>query len=1264
MKRRQLFSVILALASGTCAAATSPDGRAAYAARFAGGRLVFDVTYDRRPVATVATGERWQKGTDSGPARKRVGSWKTVWGERSVVKEAFAEEHFDVTDAEGRAVKVEARIYDEGFAFRCRLSEGGAFEERTSVDYPADARAWAIEETEGTYPPEPLPLAAGPAVWRTPLTVASSAGLSSFFDACAVGYPRLVAVPRAGGFEVKLLQAEAPVLKAGAATAWRALQLAADPAQLVDASTLVLNLNPPCALAETGWIKPGLTLSNLSNCRLDNRELLAAARAERASGVRYLQLDWGWYGTERGWSDADRARFVAANPAMRDEPTWRGNTTGNARRAAKGVVPYLPDWQRQFDVDLDLPSLISALREEGVALCLYVRGAVLEKESLDDLFALYRRWGVAGVKPGFVRYGSAADTDWNRQLLEAAARHRLWVDVHDADIPDGRQRTYPNLFLTEGGGGEEGKHPVRQDVTIPFARGLVGPFDYTPMVFTAGRSQAHVLAMLLCYPGPTAVLRGAAAARDRLAGTESCWGWSDARDFVRALPWTYDESRTLDAAVGRRLVTARRAGRDWFVAGMGGAEAETVRLACGFLTPGVAYRLTLWTDDLADTAPCRRTRRTVRTVTAADAVAVALAPAGGFLARFEPLDDGAPRAETCLSGAGWTCDGAPVAVPHTWNAVDGADGLDVPPKQPGHNSVSSQSYARGARTYRRALPDAPPPGRRAFIRCDGVSVKAAVRVNGAPAAQHVGAFSAFTCEVTGLLKPTGNVLEIVADNAYDPDVPPTEGDFTVFGGVYRDVWWIEKPAVCVDPLRHVRLHPDAATGRVRAEVPVSGGPDEVQTFDFGAPELWSPESPRLYRLTVTAGTDRVTVPFGFRTVEMRADGFYLNGVRRQLRGVCRHQDRIGKGWAVSAADEAEDVRWIKRMGADAVRTSHYPQSPAFYRLCDEEGLLVWTEIPLVDEVPATPAFRAHALHMAAEMVTQLAHHPSIVLWGLFNEVYQFKRKPDGTAEPLLRDVRARIRALDPTRPVVGASNRDIPSLCAIPDALGMNLYPGWYTGYGADPEDMAARIAASVRASGRSCIAVSEYGGGGCIDQHGDALTRPAPSGRFHPEEYQAWLHRGNYLGIVDNPAVWGSFAWVMFDLASDSRREGAQIGRNDKGLVTGDRTTAKDAWYFYKCNWNPEPELRIVGERAGTTTNAAHTVVVFSNAPEVMFFLNGRLHGAKVPDRVKTCVWRDVTLVPGENRMEFRAGPQTRRHVLVRTTGGASVPPSREPVR
>ena len=1229
------------LIAGLCAAATSPDGRAAYTCRLEDGRVVFSVSYDRNPVAEVSTGTGWRELGAAGGVCRKCGSWKTVWGGSSVVKDAYAEESFDVTDDEGRRVVVEARIYDEGFAFRCRLPDGGPFAEKTSVDYPADARAWAIEKTEGTYPERPVALAAGAQEWMTPLTVESSSGFSSFFDACAVGYPRIRALPHEGGFTVKLLQKETPTLKPGGTTPWRVLQLAADAAQLVDNSTLVLNLNPPCALEDTSWIKPGLALSNLSNCRLDNDELIAAVRAERETGVRYLQLDWGWYGTEWGWSDADREMFVKTNPAMRDEPTWRANTTGNARKTAKGVVPYLPGWSRQFCVDLDFPTLVPALKDMGVGLCLYVRGPVLEKENLDDLFALYRTWGVAGVKPGFVRYGSADDTDWNRGLVETAARHRLWVDIHDLDVPDGMQRTYPNLFLMEGVGGEEGKHPVRQDVSIPFARGLVGPFDYTPMVFTGGRSQAHVLAMLLCYPGPAAVMRGSSVSRDRLAGSDSCWGWSDAREFVKALPWTYDESRTLDAVVGRRLVTARRAGREWFVAGLGGADAETVRLSCGFLTPGVTYRLTLWTDDLADASPCRRTRRQVRMVTADCDVPVMLAPAGGFLSRFEPLDE--PGSETSLNGSDWTCDGVPVTVPHTWNAFDGADGLDVPEKQPGHNSASSKSYWRGAKTYRRALPS-PQRGRRYFLRFDGVSIKAEVRVNGRTAARHVGAFSGFACEVTDLLAPTGNSLEVVADNSYDPDVPPNEGDFTMCGGVYRDVWWIEKPAVCVDPLRQVRLFPNAETGVVRAEVPVSGGQDLVQTFSFGRPELWSPENPRLYRLTVTAGADRVTMPFGFRTAEFRADGFYLNGVRRQIRGVCRHQDRIGKGWAVSAADEAEDVRWIKRMGADGVRTSHYPQSPAFYRLCDEQGLLVWTEIPVVDEIPATDGFRAHALRMAEEMVRQNAHHPSIVAWGIFNEVYQFKPEPDGSSEPLLAELRDLIHSLDPSRAVVGASNRDIDKLCAIPDALGMNLYPGWYSGYGADPEDMSERIAKSVAASGRKSLAVSEYGGGGCVGQHADALSRPEPGARFHPEEYQAWLHRGNYMCILDNPSVWGSFAWVMFDLASDSRREGAMTGRNDKGLVTGDRKTAKDAWYFYKCNWNPEPELRIVGERESATTNSLRTVVAFSNAPEVFFLLNGSFYGARVPDRVKTCVWRDVPLVPGENTLEFRAGPLTRR--------------------
>lgn len=610
-------------------------------------------------------------------------------------------------------------------------------------------------------------------------------------------------------------------------------------------------------------------------------------------------------------------------------------------------------------------------------------------------------------------------------------------------------------------------------------------------------------------------------------------------------------------------------------------------------------------------------------------------------------------AETLLlSGPGWTCDGACVSVPHTWNAVDGADGLGVPKGQPGHNSVSSQSYARELRTYRRALPD-PKSGKRYFLRCDGVCEKAAVRVNGQAIGSHVGAFTAFCFEITAALKPTGNVLEIDADNRYDPQTPPFEADFTMYGGIYRNVWLLERAPVCIDPTVHgaegVDVFPDARTGEVLAHVRVSGGTNEVQRFRFDNPKLWSPETPHLYTLDVAIAQgghrDSVKVTFGFRTIAFREDGFYLNGKRRQIRGVCRHQDRIGKGWAVTAADEAQDVDWMKRMGADGVRTAHYPHSPDFYRLCDEKGILVWTEIPCVDHIPEGETFKRHAVACAREMVAQNRNHPSIIVWGAFNEIYQFK-KPDGTAEPVLVAVREAIHAMDASRPVGGASNGNKIGLNRVPDVLGMNLYPGWY---GNQPENMGAKIAEALEKNARACVGITEYGGGASVNHHDEPMRMPVWRSRFHPEEYQAWLHRGNYLGIKGNPRVWGSFAWVMFDLGSDSRQEGEKTGVNDKGLVTADRKTAKDAFYLYKCNWNPEPELRIVGQRRTTTTNETSSVVVFSNAGEVSFTLNGKPYGVLTPDAVMCCVWRDVPLKPGANELVLTSGGLTRRAVWTR---------------
>ena len=602
------------------------------------------------------------------------------------------------------------------------------------------------------------------------------------------------------------------------------------------------------------------------------------------------------------------------------------------------------------------------------------------------------------------------------------------------------------------------------------------------------------------------------------------------------------------------------------------------------------------------------------------------------------------RTVTSLSD-GWTADGAAVAVPHTWNAVDAADGEGRAPDwaRVGYSSGAT-SYVRKAVLYRRCLPD-PKLGKRYFLKCAGASVKSVTRVNGREIGRHTGAFTAFCHEATAALKPAGNVLEMTVDNSFDPDVQPIHADFSVFGGLYRVPEWIETGAVAIDPVTDgasgIVLEPDAKTGDVVAHVAVLGGTNEVRRFHFDAPKLWSPETPNLYDLTVrvrqNGNEDAVTVRFGFRTAEFHADGFYLNGVKRNIRGVCRHQDREGRGWGRSREDEADDVRWIKRMGADGVRTSHYPQSPAFYDLCDEQGLLVWTEVPNVNGLTFTEAARENELREAREMVMQHRNHPSIFAWGIYNELYNMKMTEP--PEPRMRALKDYVNELDPSRPVTAASHQPRRTeLCAIPDVLGFNLYSGWY---GGASEDMGKAInAAFAQNPKRKIAAISEYGCSGSTVQHADATFRlPKTETRFHPEEYQARHHWANYRAIAADCRIWGSFLWVMFDAASDAKQEGERTGLNDKGMVSWDRLTAKDAYFFYKANWNPEPLLHLVGWRGTETAEESATVMAFSNVGAVKLYVNGKLFGERMPDEVKTVVWEKVPLASGLNEIEIRAG-------------------------
>ena len=607
------------------------------------------------------------------------------------------------------------------------------------------------------------------------------------------------------------------------------------------------------------------------------------------------------------------------------------------------------------------------------------------------------------------------------------------------------------------------------------------------------------------------------------------------------------------------------------------------------------------------------------------------------------------RTVTCLDKLAWTCDGEPVTLPHTWNAQDGADGDPLNrPQGHGGDSIGVESYLRKAAKYRVRLPEIR-EGKRYFVRFDGVSVKADVRVNDKRVGSHQGAFTAFCREITGALdfKPGAtNVLVVTADNRFDIDVPPTHADFSMQGGIYRSVWLIETDRICIDPTWYggpgVSLSPDPDTGVVTAAIKVNGGRDETRRYPIPGHQLWSPENPKTYELEVKISQegceDSVKVVFGFRKAAFGEDGFfYLNGKKTIIRGINRHQDFGTKGWAIGPEDEALDARLIREMGANAVRTAHYPQSGSFYSRCDEAGLMAWCELPCVNTVSDSATYRANVEECQREMVAQLGNHPSIVFWSVYNEMYNGEAIPAGLAEPLLESANALFHRLDPSRNTVAASDKFLRTrLNAIPDALAFNMYPGWYA---TDPKSLGKRVD-NYRAanSDRKTLCVSEYGAGGCVNHHADVLTRNEPKTHFHSEEWQAYVIAENYRSIVARNWIWGSYLWVFADFAADTRREGERDGINDKGVVTRDRAVKKDAYYFFQANWTDTPVCRIVGNRRGTWKGGKHNVMAISNTGPVALYANGRKVGeTRTPDEIKTVLWTDVVLPDGDNKLELR---------------------------
>ncbi len=601
-----------------------------------------------------------------------------------------------------------------------------------------------------------------------------------------------------------------------------------------------------------------------------------------------------------------------------------------------------------------------------------------------------------------------------------------------------------------------------------------------------------------------------------------------------------------------------------------------------------------------------------------------------------------------------------ISLPHTWNNLDGQDG--------GHD------YWRGVGEYRFDLPD-PTPGCCQFIQVEGANHIAEVRCNGLKAGRHAGGFSSFTFELTQFMKPHDNSLDIAVDNG-PSDVYPQMADFTFFGGLYRRVFFVEtdqahfdlsihgSQGVLVTPFSsgHTRIeaHTVGADGySVKARILDSDGRLVVQdetlavsktilNLSVETPRLWlGRQDPYLYRVIITLeklakAVDRVELQLGYRSYHVDPDqGFFLNGRPYPLRGVCRHQDRQDKGWAISFEDQEEDLDHILAIGANAVRLAHYQHDQYFYDLCDAMGLVVWAEIPFISMHETKQAARDNIISQATELILQCKQHPSICFWGISNEVTL-----GGETELLYQDLinlQSHVKKLDPLRLTtmanLGAVDKASPHNF-ISDVVAYNHYFGWYTG---ETGDIADWLDSFHKTNPDRPLALSEYGADALVLWHS-----ANPCNHDYTEEYQALLHERMLSIFETRRYLWGTFVWNLFDFASDARSEGASRGRNNKGLVTYDRKIRKDAFYIYKAYWNPEPMVHVCGRRFIDRAPGERDVKIYTNGETITLLVNGNPVEIKKAEH-HVAVFTDLPLALGDNTVTARTETGLEDTILLR---------------
>lgn len=616
----------------------------------------------------------------------------------------------------------------------------------------------------------------------------------------------------------------------------------------------------------------------------------------------------------------------------------------------------------------------------------------------------------------------------------------------------------------------------------------------------------------------------------------------------------------------------------------------------------------------------------------------------------------------------WESGWKAVEIPHTWNAQDMQLSFD--------NFYAGSAYYK--KRYR--LP-AEWKDKRVFLRFEGVGAVAEVYVNGSLATTHKGAYSAFACEIGTLLK-AGEENEIIvkADNASRPDVIPINHVlFGVYGGMYRPVWLIVTDSCnicvtdCASPGVYItQKHVSKKQADVKVKVKLDNGtlqpvpltlqntiydqagkqvaadeqsfeltPQGVQTFEANFkvkhPTLWQGrKNPYLYKVVsrlVQNGKviDEVVQPLGLRKYEIVAGkGFYLNGEKYPMYGVTRHQDWWELGSALKNENHDFDLAAIMDIGATTVRFAHYQQSDYLYSRCDSLGLVIWAEIPFVNRVSGQEA--ENARNQLRELIRQSFNHPSIYVWGLHNEVYH----PHEYTKELTQSLHELAKTEDPDRYTVsvnGYGHMEHPvNLNA--DIQGMNRYFGWYE---KKLQDIEPWVEGLEKNYPNQKLMLTEYGADANIlhqsEYLGNSLNWTKP---FYPETFQTKTHEYQWSVIAKHPYIIASYLWNMFDFATPLADRGDLPARNMKGMITFDRKTKKDSYYWYKANWSESPVLYLTQRRNVDREKRVTSVTVYSNIGTPTVYLNGKeLTGIRKGYTDVHYVIDNVTLADGKNTVK-----------------------------